>query len=246
MQRGLILVSYYGRTIDETLRLINAFDADTNQHHNPVLIVDNAGTLKSGSVPGKRIIEVVHGSNTAWEFSGWLEGLNQISKWNNVATITLLNDSYQRNWTVTSASRYLVRSMYEAADQGLIAGWLDNFSWFRRPRFSRRPNSRLVVLAWKERSHISTSLQAAINRCRSIVKRGDELFDPDDAARLQDWIASQSGRWPPETLPARLQRIYLEHHLFDSVLARQLALFPKSYVTAMLYAVTRRWFRESR
>lgn len=246
MQRGLILVTYYARTNDETQRLLDAFDEDSNERHDRVLVVDNAGTLQSGRMPGERFVKVMHGSNTAWEFSGWLEGLNQISAWQDVATITLLNDSYQRNWAITSASRYLVRSMYQAADQGSIAGWVDNFSWFRRPRFSRRPNSRLVVVPAKERSLIYTSLQTAINRCRAIVKCGDELFKPDEAARLQEWITSQSGRWAPETLPERLQRIYLEHNLYNGIPPERLAVFPDTRIGGLIYAVLRRIYNERR
>jgi len=246
VERGLILVTYYVCTLDEIRRLLDAFETSTNLRHDRVLVIDNAGTLNSGSAMGRQTIEVVRGSNTAWEFSGWLEGLSRISDWRNIATITLLNDSFQRNWTVTSASRHLIRSMYKAADRGLIAGWLDNFSWFRRPRFSRRTNSRLVVVPREELSLISTSLETTIDRCRAIVRRSGDLFDADDAARLQEWVASQSGRWAPETLPTRLQRIFLEHHLFESIPAGHLALFPKSYISSMLYAVARRWFREAR
>lgn len=246
MQRGLILVTYYARTIDETRRLLDAFDADTNQRHDQVLVVDNAASLNPGSIPGERFIQVIRGTNNAWEFSGWLEGLKRASDWPPVATITLLNDSYQRNWTVTPASRGLLRAMYQAADVGRIAGLLDNFSWIRRPRFSRRPNSRLVVIPGAKSALMTASLQDAIYRCRSIVERCGELFDQDETRILQAWIASQSGRWEQQTLPARLQRIFIEFHLFDGVPSGQLLLLPSGYFASVMYALARHIFREKR
>lgn len=246
VERGLILVTYYVRTLDEMRRLLDAFETATNLRHQHVLVVDNSGSLQVGKVSGDRFIQVTHGSNTTWEFSGWLEGLNQISDWRNIATITLLNDSYQRNWTVTSASRHLVRSMYEAADRGLIAGWLENFTWFRRPRFNRRPNSRLIVIPRTQRLLMSASIQAAIDHCQNILNSGTELFDKDEKARLQEWIASQPGRWAPTTMPARLQRIYLEHHLFDGIPTDHLALFPRTRVDSLIYSILRRIYDERR
>lgn len=245
MVRGLILVSYYAHSIDEIRRLVDCFDKEVGYEHQWLLVVDNAGVLPVGMDHGRRRIEVVRGSNSAWEFSGWLEGLTQFQ--NGMATtITLLNDSYLRNWNLTAASRGLVRSMYKAAERGFIAGWMDNFSWFQRPLFSRRPNSRLVVVPNTGRDLMAYALAQAINRCRFLVEQAQPLFDEDEMTRLHVWFASQPRRWAPETLPTRLQRIFLEHHIFDSVPDTQLLLFPRTLVNSFLYAVSRRLFRERR
>lgn len=245
MERGLIFISYYGRSLDDVRRIIDQFDVDAGHVHHRALVIDNSGVLPIGVALSNRQLVVMHGSNSAWEFSGWLEGLAVADAWP-ITTITLLNDSYLRNWELTAASRGLVRLMYQAADQGRIAGWLDNFSWLQRPRFSRRPNSRLVVVPAADCALMMSSLQHAINRCRSLIEHSCALFDSNDMARLNAWMESQQGRWAPETLPTRLQRLFLEHHMFDGVPAGRLALFPKGRVGSLLYAASRRLFRERR
>lgn len=245
MERGLILVSYYGRSVNDARRVVDQFESDVGHVHRRVLVIDNARVLPIGTAFSDRQFDITHGSNGAWEFSGWLEGLNLARIWP-VSTTTLLNDSYLRNWRLTTASRGLVRSMYSAADKDKITGWVDNFSWLQRPRFSRRTNSRLVVVPATGNGLMTQSLQIAINRCRSLTENNGALFPVDEMARLDAWIASQPNRWAPETLPTRLQRIFLEHHLFDGVAARHVAFFPKSRLSSVLYAVFRRLFQERR
>lgn len=245
MERGLIIVSYYLRTLDDILQVVEHFNSDVGYLHHKVLIVDNAAALPVGKLLGERSIEIIRGSNRVWEFSGWLEGLESVGWWA-VTTTTLLNDSYLRNWNFTTASRGIVRSMYKAADSGFITGWLDNFSWFQRPRFSRRPNSRLMIIPNASKASIADSLRQAIELSQNLVDQGLPLFDKDEMARLQVWLASQSERWAPATIPSRLQRIFLEHHMFDRVPVSQLTLFPRTIVNSLLYSVLRRLFRERR
>lgn len=246
MLRGLILVSYYARTVDDIVRLLKSFEAVARKRHQEVLVVDNAGFLPLGTVAGDGRLEIIRGSNSSWEFSGWYEGLSYAARWPSTYVLTLLNDSYQRNWTITKASRSIIDAMYGAADNEVIAGWLDNFSMLKRPHFSRRPNSRLIVLAASSRDVMANSLRTAIESCRAITNSGGELFNAIDHKRLEAWIASQPGRWTPEISSTRLQRIFLEHHMFDGVPHSRLQFFPRTYGGTLVYGVLRRLFREQR
>jgi len=247
MTYGLVLVSYYLRSVAAVRELLDAFDADVERHHGQVLVIDNAGVLPVGAVvDDRRKIFVVRGSNQWWEFSGWLEGLGLVKDWPSSMVLTLLNDSYARNWTITSASRPIIFSMYDAAEKGRIACWLDNFSLFRRPVFSRRLNSRLLLVPAQWRDIVAQSLTDAIHHCSSRHGEPTVLFTAAELSRLRAWMSSQANRWDPKTLPSRLQRIFLEHHMLDSVPQELVAAEPATYVGTLVYAIGRRLLSERR
>ncbi|MDH4742993.1 hypothetical protein OMP43_03060 [Sphingomonas sp. CBMAI 2297] len=240
----LLLVTYYTRSRAELGALLGDFQANAGIRFKRVLVIDNGGHLdEEAGDGGEDWLRIVRGSNAFQEFSGWLEGLRLLS---GGGRLTLLNDSYGRNWTISTASRPIVRAMYADARRGKIAGWLDNFSHFAPPRFSRCPNSRIVVLPLALAGTLADSLEAAIGRARKLVEEGEPLFDPHSQARLARWIESQDGRWNLADMSGRLQRIFVEHHLFDDVPRRSLSLRPRSYAGSLAYALLRRLARERR
>lgn len=244
----LVLVTYYLGTREEAAGLVEHFAADVGQPPSLVVVVDNSGKIEPGEVllRGRRF-RFVRGSNVAWEFSGWLEGMRTLGGAQATdGVLTLLNDSFRRNWHVSPVSLLLLRRMYRCASRGRVAGWQDNFSWWGRPRFARRPNSRIVVLPLASAGVLGASIERAIEACRARVEEGAPLFSVDERARLEEFFARAGARWPAETLPARLQRIFIEHHLYDAVPGRTLRLFPGTLVGGIVYAALRHLLRERR
>jgi hypothetical protein len=244
--RELILVSYYMRSLPDCMELIANYERRVGQFHRRLIVVDNAGAIFGESLPvNGRTLLIKRGSNSRWEFSGWLEGLAATATEHPARTVTLLNDSYGRNWEVTAASRSMLAGMYRKADAGRICGWRDNFSIWRPPRFSRRTNSRVVVLPAGFTGLFGESLRRAIGLCDTAAS-ADQLFSTEEREVLERWIRSQTGRWGTDQLQARLKRIFIEHHLFDGISADRLVLFPRTYLGSLLYAAARHAFRERR
>lgn len=242
----LVLVSYYQDTIEGIEQLVASFEAETGFVHRRVIVIDNSGKLTSQGIGEVGRFAVHKGSNTYWEFSGWVEGMQIAWSQDEPALITLLNDSFARNWTITEASRGVIAAMYGAAQQGKVAGWHDNFSWLRRPYFSSRPNSRVVMCGRASASQLQGSIQAAINLYAQRYVAGEPLFSSDETYILQRWVESQPGRWPKDALDSRLARIFIEHHIFDAVDAAQLESFPRGLVGRLIYSLKRRKLQERR
>jgi len=244
----LVLVTYYLRTRAEVAGLVEQFAAEVGQSFRLIVAVDNCRVINQGDVLiDGREYRFLHGSNTAWEFSGWLGGMHTIvGAEARPGTLTLLNDSFRRNWQVSPISRLLIRRMYRCAARGRVAGWQDNFSWWGRPRFARRPNSRIAVLPLAHAGVLATSIERAVQECRTHVERGTPLFSADEQARLDEFFARAGARWPTGMIPTRLQRIFIEHHLYDAVPAHMLQLFPGTTAGGIVYAILRHLMRERR
>ena len=226
--------------------LVDSFDRSARVTHQGILVIDNSGVLPVGVSLGKREMKIVHSPNKFWEFSAMLQGLEDLGSLPASGVLTILNDSFQRNWIITGASRRYVEAMYRAASLGNIAGWLDNFSLIRPPRFSRRPNSRLIVVANSMRSTMAASLARAITRFDEIRNAGGVLFDSDERDRIRAWFSSQGDRWGSAASAVRLGRVFIEHHMFDEVPRDRLCLFPRTYAETLFYGAARRLLGERR
>lgn len=239
----LVLVTFYTRTAVELAALVAEFELAARIRFATVLVVDNSGHL-AGIQTDERT-RVLGGTNSFQEFSGWLEGIGALEE-EAGGRLTLLNDSYGRNWEISRASRPIIAAMYRDAARGRIAGWLDNFSHFGPPRFSRRPNSRVVVMPRDLAGIFAASLDRAMKRSTELAQAGQPLFDEASERRLRDWIGTQTGRWDESTLAGRWRRIFVEHHVFDGVPREKLSLRPRSYVGSLIYAAARHLAGERR
>lgn len=242
---GVILVTYYILDAPTALRLIDDFCAASRLVCDCAVIVDNNGALVGQTSSDSRFT-IVAGDNTFWEFSGWLQGLIAARNWSKPAVTVMLNDSYTRNWGISAASRFVIRRMHAAALDGRVAGWLDNFSHLRRPRFSRRPNSRLVVLPTSATGLLAASIEAAIRSLTNHLRDGNSLFSAEEQPCIDRWMASQGGRWDSKGIATRSRRIYLEHHILDSLPPRAVVWFPLSWLGSIAYAAWRHACRERR
>ncbi|AOG01197.1 hypothetical protein BSY18_3073 [Blastomonas sp. RAC04] len=242
----LVLVSYYQDTIHGIEQLVASFEAETGFVHDSVIVIDNSGKLTQQGISNVGRFSVHKGSNTYWEFSGWVEGMVLAGTLGAPRLITLLNDSYARNWTITEASRGIIAGMYSAAQKGKVAGWRDNFSFLRKPYFSSRPNSRVVICGQAMAGQLQASIQHAIDQYAERHASGAALFSPDEENILERWVKSQPGRWPKDALQSRLARIFIEHHVFDGIELRNLESFPCGLVGRLVYSLKRRKFQERR
>lgn len=241
---AVILVAYHLSDADKAFALIEDFCQRMRMPYSSAIVVDNGGSMElRADIDGKH--RVIRGDNSAWEFTGWLSGIDAM-RGTTVPVVVLLNDSYGRNWSLSTLSLAYLRRMYRAALNGRVAGWLDNFSHFSSPRFSRRPNSRIVFVPAMTLQSLSLSLQQAIATLRVLKDEGRPLFTADEKACLDRWEASQPGRWAPQTLPHRTQRIFLEHHMFDGLPSGLLQCFPSTWLGSLVYGVLRRVLRERR
>ncbi|MBA3880458.1 MAG: hypothetical protein C0500_12165 [Sphingobium sp.] len=240
----LVLVTYYLKSYAEVDALVAQFEAAIGLRYAHVLIVDNGGAIADAS-PVEGRMRCVRGSNRFYEFSGWLEGLEALGPQEG-GIVTLLNDSFGRNWNITRASAPILAAMIADAKAGRIAGFLDNFFPFSRPYFSRRPNSRLVLLPPDQLGVFARSLAAAIALCERRIAGGEPLFDAETQARLDRWKNSQPGRWSEAALVTRDKRIFVEHHLFDAVPAELLSMRPRHVIGSLAYAVAKRFYKEAR
>lgn len=241
---AIVLVTYYLQDADTAFALIEDFCRRSKQHCSCAVVVDNSGAMTHDiDSSGRR--RVVAGDNSAWEFSGWLSGIENVRE-TDAQVVVLLNDSYRRNWSLSPLSLAYLNRMYRAAINGRVAGWVDNFSHLSPPRFSRRPNSRIVFVPSVALQALAFSLHQAIELLRELTKKGQPLFSEAEQTCLDRWAASQPGRWAPGTRPHRLQRIFLEHHMFDGLTPGLLKCFPGTWLESLIYAVGRRVLRERR
>lgn len=241
---AVILVAYHLSEADKAFALIDDFCLLMRLPYSMAIVVDNGGSMKLlADNDGRR--RVIRGDNSAWEFTGWLKGMDAM-RGTNVPVVALLNDSYGRNWSLSPLSLAYLRRMYRAARNGRVAGWLDNFSHLNPPRFSRRPNSRIVFVPANALQSLAFSLHQAIATLCVHKEEGRPLFSADEMACLDRWAASQPGRWAPQTLPYRMQRIFLEHHMFDGLAPGLLQLFPGTWLGSLVYGVIRRVLGERR
>lgn len=234
----LVLVAYYISSPDEVEKLVSHFERASRLTINSVIVVDNGGSLPTGA-SGNRIT-VVPGANDFYEFSGWHTGLNHVDHDQHGLTI-LLNDSYQRNWTIKWPGLRNLSLMVADARKGRIAGWLDNFT-----RTSRRVNSRIVVSPTSCLPALQASIAAAIRICQARQASGEPLCDPATAARLDRWMKSQDGRWTEASAASRWPRIFIEHHLFDAVPAGMVSLRPRTWLGSQAYGIARKLVGERR
>lgn len=243
---GVILVTFYLRDATSALRLISNFCRSTGLACSHAAVVDNSGLLDANSDDTYQRYRVVEGDNRAWEFSGWLRGLAEVKHWNAPPVTVLLNDSFERNWSVTPLSRYQIRRMHATAVSGRVAAWLDNFSHLRPPRFSRRPNSRLVFLPTLDSGEVTASLEAAIVDLETRLTEGVPLFTNAEQSRIDHWIRSQPGRWASEAIPSRVHRIFLEHQMLNALPPGSIVWFPRTWFGSIIYGATRRLVGERR
>lgn len=241
---AVILVAYHLSDAGAAFTLIHDFCQKVQKSCAYAVVVDNGGSMTKW-VNNDGQYRVVKGDNSSWEFSGWLRGMEAIS--GAVApVIALINDSYGRNWSLSYLSLAYISRMYCAAGNGCVAGWLDNFSFIQQPRFSRRPNSRIIFVSATALSQLSLSLHQAIRTLRELTAAGEPLFTPAEQACLDRWTASQPGRWAAQTLLYRTQRIFIEHHMFDALAPGLLRCFPRTWLGSLVYGVGRRILRERR
>ena len=241
---AVILVAYHLSEADKAFALVDDFCKRMRLPYSIAIVVDNGGSMKQlADNAGRR--RVILGDNSAWEFTGWLKGMDAMFG-TNFPVVALLNDSYGRNWSLSPLSLAYLSRMYRAARNGCVAGWLDNFSYITPPRFSRRSNSRIVFVPGTALQSLSLSLHQAIATLRVLREEGSPLFSADETACLDRWAKSQPGRWAPQTLPYRKQRIFLEHHMFDGLAPRLLRFFPGTWLGSLVYGVFRRVLGERR
>ncbi len=241
---AVILVAYHLSDAGAAFALIHDFCQKLQKSCSHAVVVDNGGAMTTWvDNDGNR--RVISGDNIAWEFSGWLCGMEAICG-AEAPVVALINDSYGRNWSLSSLSLAYMRRMYRAACNGRVAAWLDNFSHLHQPRFSRRPNSRIVFVSAAALIPLSLSLHQAIRALRELTVAGNPLFTPAEQACLDRWTVSQPGRWAPQTLRNRAERIFLEHHMFDALEPGLLQCFPRTWLGSLVYGVGRRLLRERR
>ncbi len=232
----IILVAYYGQTIPDIVTLIDDFSRSSGIAVGSVLAIDNGGGLPKGR---HGAIEILPGDNAFGEFSGWSAGLSKVDAGPEQLLI-LLNDSYRRNWTIRWPGRVVLGLMRRAARHGRIAGWLDNFS-----RTQRRVNSRIVLLPAALAPTLRGSIDAAIEAYRIRKAANEPLFDVQSQMRLDRWMMAQGDRWATGG-SMRLPRIFVEHHLFDAIPSRMLALYPRTWLGSQIYGIARKVARERR
>jgi hypothetical protein len=240
----VVFVSYYVTDAKAAIMLVDDFCDKIGKTYSEAIIVDNSGCIESFD-PVERRHRVVGGDNSAWEFSGWLRGIEELRS-TSASVIVFLNDSYGRNWSVSLLSRFYLRRMCRAASDDRVAAWMDNFSYFRQPRFSRRPNSRVVFVSASSLISFSESLRGAICSLRERLIKGVPLFTENEQKCLDRWTASQCGRWSTGTLVHRTQRIFIEHHMFQDLDVRSLQFFPRTWLGSIVYGAVRRLLKERR
>lgn len=241
---AVVLVTYYIRQASEAISLVDDLARKLDIKYSEIILIDNSGLISTRGLSNSNI-SVLAGTNQYWEFSGWLEGL-AAAKGTAAQTLLLMNDSYQRNWELSKLSVMYLKAMYRSAQRGRVSAWLDNFSHFRRPRFSRRPNSRILFTPRESIDALYLSLSEAINLLRQKIDTEQPLFTNEEQARLTDWAATQPGRWAQETLTARNHRIFLEHHMLDRLPTGSVRWFPRTLPGSWAYALARRLFAERR
>jgi hypothetical protein len=242
-----ILVTYYLQSPDAIQTVVRDFGQHTGHSASRVIVVDNAKRLDRGSFRyDGSDFTVLHGSNRFWEFSGWIEGLETAERTNSSGVIGLLNDSYQKNWEFTDISRWQARRMLKAARAGQIAAWRDNFSWLKAPILSTRINSRFLFTPHQLTDQLRVSILAAIGELDRRVRSGRSLFSTDESARLAEWFAKNQSRWDSGSLEQRRHRVFIEHHLLDSVSPAQVSFFPRSTAESVAYAALRHLLGERR
>lgn len=250
---ALVICVYYMHELGTILETVSRFEEDVGLRHGHLVVVDNSGQMETGSHPSDgRHIVVIRGSNEAAEFGAWQQGLIAVTAASAtqgaapIGIVTLLNDSFGRNWTIGWASRPLIRGMLRDAEAGYIGAWLDNFSDYRRLQFSRRLNSRVLFMSTRHMEAVCRSIESAIAREKSLRATGSPLFSARTVARLERWGATQGQRWGDSAFSGRLGRIYIEHRMLDAV-PESLKLFrPRSMVGSVVYGLLRRVARERR
>lgn len=239
-ESALVLVTYYVDSAQEAEDLVVRFEAQTGLHHDVVLLVENRVPLAPAS--DERDIRRVIGDNTAWEFSGMVAGLRACEALEPVVC-TVLNDSYGRNWDVSSASRPILRKMHDWGMQGGVAAWQDVFTWLP---FQQRCNSRVLIGGGSAVGALRTAIESSIARERGITEAGLPLFSADDARTLDRWESKNPGRWSSDGLSRRRRRIYLEHTMLDDLLDPVPRLFPSGLCAAAQYSFRRKMEGERR
>lgn len=236
IQAHVILVAYYAQTIPDIVTLIDDFARSSGIAVVGIRAIDNGGALPKGRFG---TIEILPGDNAFWEFSGWSAGLSNLDT-GQEDLLVLLNDSYRRNWTIRWPGRRILQAMCRAARHGRISGWLDNFS-----RTQRRINSRIVLLPVTLAPILQKSIDSAIQACRTRQAANEPLFDAQSQMRLEQWMIAQGDRWANGG-STRLPRIFVEHHLFDTIPARMLALYPRTWLGSQIYGIARKMAGERR
>lgn len=236
----LVLVAYYLENARQAEALADRFEAETGFRHDVVLLVENRGPLAPVSV--SRDIRSVVGDNTAWEFSGMAAGLKACEALN-PEVCTVLNDSYGRNWDVSSASRSILRDMHGWARQGGVSAWQDVFAWVP---FQQRCNSRLLITGGAAVGAVRKAIESSIARERQITEAGLPLFSAEDARTLDRWENKNPRRWSSDDLARRRRRIYLEHTMLRDLSEPVARLFPAGPYAAVRYTVRRKLEGERR
>lgn len=236
----LVLVAYYLEDVRQVEALVERFEAETGLGYDVVLLVENGVPLSVATA--RRDIRLVDGDNSAWEFSGMVAGL-KAGEALAPQVCTVLNDSYGRNWDVSTASQGILRTMHDWASRGGVAAWRDVFAWFP---FQQRTNSRLLMTGGRAMSGVHASLEAAINREKELTEAGEPLFSDADARTLGRWEAKNAGRWSTADLAGRRRRIYVEHTMLDALVEPAPAFFPKGPVSAVQYTLRRKLEGERR
>jgi len=234
----LVLVAYYSQSIEAVSRLVEDFEKRSRISIDAVIVVDNGGGIAQADHSGR--FKIVAGDNEFWEFSGWIAGLDHADP-SAPGILVLLNDSYKKNWSIKSPGRGVISKMARCAAGGHIAGWLDNFS-----RFSRRPNSRLIVSDNSLRDALRESIRGSVRQYQSRLRGGEPLFDKRAERILERWMRSQHGRWTGTSAKTRWARIFIEHHVFDGVAPGNLIFYPSTWLGSQIYGVTRKLVGERR
>ena len=112
---NVIFVTFYEKyrqnALKEILLIIKKLDCDTR-----LIIVDNSENLKSREFISHPLLEnskievsYVSGSNTAWEFSGWEEGLNTLIPLSSDDYYIFANDTFchHRDWDCVNRALFV-------------------------------------------------------------------------------------------------------------------------------------------
>lgn len=243
-RRALIVVTYYLKEAGAVERLVESFEAALGVAHDLVIVVENGSPL--GVSPSSRFVHMA-GDNSRWEFSAMAAGLRFCAtQGDRIQSCTVINDSFGRNWAITSASRSVIRRMYDWASAGGIAGWQDIFTPLHMPPFSQKPNSRILVAAENRLAAVAGSIEAAIGQEEQFRASAIPLFNAHHRAVLNRWNARNTGRWSAADLANRDSRIFIEHHFLDSLNPDEVRLFPRTWLGGLAYSVRRRLASERR
>jgi hypothetical protein len=257
----VVYLKYYDVELEESLLKVVDFLKHLNvdlQNVHHVYIIENdlekfkkCGTLKCGDY------SYLRGDNNLGEFTGYLAGLRYILE-NDCelrSHVLVLNDTYLKNWDITFASRRIIRKLYASlGTRWVFAYWSDTVFWPKlNQKFRKVPNSRFLFVHSCAIKAFEKFLSCEVRKCDSFSKDAlvDEIKYRIGAKRvyaMKELLTVSQGknnRWYKQDFHFRLKRIYLEHQLCKFA-PNSSKSSPLSFLGSLVYAISRRVFREKR